>query len=215
MNSVAEKTPITESDAGTPVRSCRQLIGGDLQAWAKAWLADEHASGRIRRVDSVRLIWNQSGLRATLLYRLSHAIWRMRIPALPGILARLNLILYGFDVPPSIEIGPGLYVPHPVGMVIMATRIGANASLISNITIGMRNGPGFPTIGDNVFIGAGARVLGRIMIGDNVSIGANAVVLTDVPSGATAVGVPAKLVHRKPSEDGDNSDKVDGIRNVV
>ena len=74
----------------------------------------------------------------------------------------------------------------------MAERIGSGITLVSGVTIGMRNEQSFPVIGDNVYIGAGARVLGRIKVGSNVSIGANAVVLDDVPDHSVAVGVPAR-----------------------
>ncbi len=161
----------------------RALAAADIAAWSRLW-----GGG------AAKLVWNQCGLRATLLYRLSHALWRRRVPALPGMIARLNLSRHGLDIPPSVEIGPGLYVPHPVGTVVMARRIGAGVSLISAITIGMRGVHDFPTVGDGVFIGAGARVLGGITVGDGASIGANAVVLKDVPPGATAVGVPARIL---------------------
>ena len=172
----------------------RQLMAGDLRVWRRIWAEDRHEVGLTGLLQNARLVWNQCGLRATLLYRISHGLSKSRVPVLPGILSRLNIVLYGFDVPPSVEIGPGLYMPHPVGTVIMATRLGANVSLISSITIGMRNVYGFPTIGDGVFIGAGARILGDITIGDNANIGANAVVLQDIPAGATAVGVPARVL---------------------
>lgn len=171
-----------------------KLVKGDIGAWFKIWKPDWKPQDGIRLKDAVRLTWNYMGLRATLLYRLSHHLWRRRVPALPGILARLNITLHGFDVPCVVEIGPGLYVPHPVGTVIMANRIGANVTLISGITIGMRNNRAFPTIGNNVFIGAGARILGGITVGDNVNIGANAVVVKDLPPDCTAVGVPAKII---------------------
>ncbi|MBN9393166.1 MAG: serine acetyltransferase [Chloroflexi bacterium] len=140
------------------------------------------------------LIWNSMGLRATLLYRLSYFLRSKKVKAIPGILARLNITLHGLDIPSSVQIGPGLYIPHPVGNVVMARRIGANLSLIGSNTIGMRNTHAFPVLGDNVFMGAGARVLGDIVIGDNVNIGANAVVIQDLPSNCTAVGVPAKIL---------------------
>lgn len=176
-----------------PELSLLKLMESDVRAWAKIWQSDlaEDAPMGIKTIAG--LVWSYSGLRATLLYRLSRACKRNGIPLLHGILARLNITLHGFDVPATVKIGPGLYIPHPVGTVITAREIGANVTLISNITIGMRNEPIFPLIGDNVFVGAGARILGNLVIGDNVNIGANAVVLTDVPSGATAVGVPAKV----------------------
>ena len=87
------------------------------------------------------------------------------MPLLPGMLFRLNITLHGFDVPPATLIGPGLYVPHPVGTVLSAERIGANVTLISSITVGMRGEGEFPVIEDDVFVGAGARILGKVTVG--------------------------------------------------
>jgi serine O-acetyltransferase len=109
------------------------------------------------------------------------------------ILTNLNLSLHGFDMPPHIEVGPRLFVPHPVGTVVTARRIGSGVTLVSAITIGMRNESDFPVIGDGVYVGAGARILGNITIGDRAQIGANAVVLKDVPADHVAVGVPATI----------------------
>lgn len=190
------KIEVPEAD-GVARPALGRLTGGDILAWALIWCGPQAADGVTLR-DAVRLVWSQPGLRATLLFRVSHALWRSRIPALPGMVARLNLMLHGLDIPPSVEIGPGLYVPHPVGTVIMARRLGARVSLISGITIGMRATPDFPLLGDDVFVGAGARILGGIVIGDGANIGANAVVLKDVPPGATAVGVPARILAENP-----------------
>jgi serine O-acetyltransferase len=178
----------------------REGIARDIGAWKRIFAPTPSTNILVNSFRSASLIWNYCGLRATLLYRFGHALWKKRIPMLPGIISRANLTLHGFDVPSSVQIGPGLYVPHPVGTVIMAKRIGSNVSLISGITIGMRETPVFPTIGDNVFIGAGARVLGDITIGDNASIGANAVVLKDIPRGMTAVGIPAKIIKKRSNE---------------
>ena len=92
--------------------------------------------------------------------------------------------------------GPGLYLPHPWGIVVHArTQLGARCTIYHNVTIGEDNvGPGVPTIGDDVVIGAGAVLLGPIWVGDGARIGANAVVLRDVPPGATAVGAPARVL---------------------
>lgn len=192
------KSEVPEAD-GAARPALGRLMGGDILAWALIWCGPQAAGGVTLR-DAVRLVWNQSGLRATLLFRVSHALWRSHVPALPGMVARLNLMLHGLDIPPSVEIGPGLYVPHPVGTVVMAKRLGARVSLISGITIGMRATPIFPLLGDDVFVGAGARILGDIVIGDGANIGANAVVLKDVPPGATAVGVPARILSENPAE---------------
>ncbi|MGZ3599347.1 MAG: serine O-acetyltransferase [Ktedonobacterales bacterium] len=176
-----------------------QLISEDICAWKRTGFLGEGAKhSPLRFSEAVKLYWRFAGVRATVAYRLSHAAERHRIPLVPGILSRRNIRRYGLDIVPSVEIGPGLYIPHPVGTVIMARKIGARCSIISSVTIGMRNPPArFPIIGDDVTIGSGARILGPIAIGDNVQIGANAVVIDDIPDGSTAVGIPARLVRSK------------------
>ena len=114
------------------------------------------------------------------------------IPFFPGFTQRQIYARYGLEIVIGSEIGGGLYIAHPIGTVIAAKRMGENCSVIAAVTIGMRNEWAFPNIGDNVFIGAGARVLGGITIGDHAIIGANAVVISDIPAGTTAVGIPAK-----------------------
>lgn len=146
--------------------------------------------------DVLALLWRHPALWATMLHRMGHWCVAHRVRLLPSVLQKLNLLLFGLEIAPSTPIGPGLYIAHPSGMVIVAERIGANASFIHACTVGMRDGHDFPVIGDGVFVGAGARVLGRVRIGDGASIGANAVVLDDVPAHATAVGVPARIVSR-------------------
>lgn len=101
------------------------------------------------------------------------------------------MLLFGVEISCGMEIGRGLYLPHPYGTVLVAERIGANVTFIHAVTVGMRNEWEFPVIGDGVFVGAGARLLGGIKVGNGCSIGANAVVIRDVPAGALAVGVPA------------------------
>jgi len=99
----------------------------------------------------------------------------------------------GADIPVNARIGGGLLIPHPNGIVIHPEAvIGPNCLIFQQVTIGVANG--IPVIGGHVDIGAGAKVLGAIAIGDHARIGANAVVLTDVPAGATMVGIPAREV---------------------
>jgi len=169
------------------------LIRGDIAAWDAIW------SGRpgweantISLLGSLRLIWLFVGIRAALLYRISHHLHRKRIRALPNVIAQLNSVLHGIEIPPSVPIGPRLYIPHPYGTVVMAQRIGSDVTLVSNITIGLRKGRTVPCIGDRVYVGAGARILGDVSVGNDVSIGANAVVIEDVPDQSLAVGVPAR-----------------------
>jgi serine O-acetyltransferase len=146
---------------------------------------------RLGALDIVRLMWRYPPLWATAIYRVSSWFHRHGVRLLPTVCERLNMLLFGLEIGPSIPIGPGLYIAHPYGTVIIAERVGANASFIHAITVGMRGEYEFPSLGDGVFVGAGARVLGAITLGDGCSVGANAVVMIDVPAGMTAVGVPA------------------------
>lgn len=178
--------------------SVRQLIWEDAREWKRiGYLGFDKTEQPVRLRDVLRLLWTHVGLRATVWYRLSHAAHQRHIPLLPGMIARSNLRRYGLDIVSSVPIGPGLYIPHPVGAVVMATAIGSRCHLISGVTIGMRTVQAFPRIGDNVTVSAGARVLGDIYVGDGATIGANAVVITDVPDGATMVGAPARPTRPK------------------
>ena len=171
--------------------SLKELIRSDVDAWLNVWWP--HTRFQDRLVPGLRLLYTHPGFRATVIYRLSHHLHRKQVRILPSMLSRLNVTLYGLDIPSSVPIGPRLYIPHPVGTVVMAERIGHGVTLVSGITIGMRKEHAIPVIGNNVYVGAGARVLGGVRIGNNVSIGANAVVLKDVPDDSTAVGVPARV----------------------
>lgn len=103
-------------------------------------------------------------------------------------------VVTGADIPINSQIGGGFAIPHPNGIVIHpGAQIGPNCLFFQQVTIGMRGTEGVPTIGGHVDIGAGAKVLGGLHIGDHACIGANAVVLSDVPAGATAVGIPARV----------------------
>ena len=173
------------------------LFREDLQAWKRLGFLGGSPHAPVTLVDGIKLYWNYTGVRATFLYRLSHWCYRQRIPLIPSILWRRTIRRWGLDIVPSVPIGPGLYVAHPVGTVVMARGLGRNVSLITGITVGMRNSHEFPLIGNNVTIGAGARVLGGIVVADGATIGANAVVIDDVPPGVTMVGIPAKPVGQR------------------
>jgi serine O-acetyltransferase len=188
------RSSATNRAAGLPL-TMLDLFTEDLREWKRTGiLGDAGGDDVLRPSDVVKLLWGHNGVRATLVYRLSAEAKRLRIPIVPGMLARRNARRYGLDIVPSVPIGPGLYIAHTVGTVIMARAIGRNCHIISAVTIGMRDKHEFPVIGDGVVIGAGARVLGGIHLGDGAQIGANAVVICDVPARATAVGVPARLL---------------------
>jgi serine O-acetyltransferase len=118
-------------------------------------------------------------------------------PVVKFVLIRAGVKL-GMEIPSSTSVGEGLFIGH-FGTIIVngEATIGANCNLSHGVTIGQLNRgerAGCPTIGDNVFIGPGARILGRIVVGDDVAIGANSVVVDDVPDGAVVAGIPAKVV---------------------
>ncbi|MFZ0816991.1 MAG: DapH/DapD/GlmU-related protein [Candidatus Sulfotelmatobacter sp.] len=137
-----------------------------------------------------------------VLCRMSRAARLRHIPVLPELLTYLNIVIFGLEVTPRCEIGSGIFFPHPCGIVIGAWRIGANVTILQGVTLGAKqmdlifDASLRPEIGDNVMLGAGAKVLGGIRIGDNVTVGANAVVVDSVESNSTVVGIPArKLAH--------------------
>ncbi len=147
---------------------------------------------------TLRLLWQYMSLRAMLWYRFGSWCKERRIPMIPGLVQRFLLRFFGLEIWIGAKIGGGLYIAHPVGTVIAVQEMGENCTIVASVTTGMRNEWAFPRIGNNVFIGAGARVLGGIQVGDGAVIGANAVVIHDVPPGATAVGVPAKVIKQAP-----------------
>ena len=130
----------------------------------------------------------ETGYQAVVLYRIAHWFKSRGIPILGPLVARLNQLLTGVDIAPGAVIGPGLRISHGTGLVIGGyARLGRGALLLHGVTIGSPH-PGrvekMPVIGDNIFLGAGAKVIGDITIGDDVFIGVNAIVAQDVPSGS-------------------------------
>ena len=108
---------------------------------------------------------------------------------------RLWSVVTGADIPLNSRLGGGLLLPHPNGVVIHPqAEVGPNCLIFQQVTLGVGGRPGTPRIGGHVDIGAGAKILGGVVVGDHARIGANAVVLDDVPGGATAVGIPARVI---------------------
>jgi len=142
-----------------------------------------------------------SGLHAIILHRISHFLCLLKIPILPRFISQLARHFTGIEIHPGAKIGKGLFIDHGMGVVIGETSIlGDNVTLFQGVTLGgtgKEKGKRHPTLGNNVVVGAGAKVLGNITIGDNVVIGANAVVIKDVPADSTVVGVPGRIVKQE------------------
>ncbi len=148
----------------------------------------------------LRLLYQNPSLRAMAWFRLANALRSVGVRGTSSWTQRRLLRLYGLELSIGLQIGGGLYIAHPVGCVLHATSIGSNVTVISAVTFGTLEAGVWPTIGDDTFFGAGARVLGAITIGSGAKVGANAVVLHDVPARATAVGVPARVLERRVGE---------------
>ncbi|VAW11733.1 Serine acetyltransferase [hydrothermal vent metagenome] len=147
------------------------------------------------------------GLHATIAYRVSHVLWKYKLPIIPRMLSQIARFLTGIEIHPGASIGPGLFIDHGMGVVIGETAVlGKDVTLFQGVTLGgtgKETGKRHPTLGDNVVVGTGAKVLGNITIGKNSYVGANAVVLKNVPHNATIVGVPGLVT----KQDGKKLDK--------
>ena len=137
-----------------------------------------------------------SRLLAVVLFRLKRALQRRHVPLLPALLDRACIVFFNVNLGNYTEIDGGLYLPHGNVVVDGLVSIGRNCVIAPWVTIGTNGSVAGPQIGDDVFIGTGAKVLGAIRVGDRARIGANAVVLHDVPPDTTVVGIPARPVMR-------------------
>lgn len=140
------------------------------------------------------------GLQALFLHRIAHRLWGLKLPFIPRFISHVGRFLTGIEIHPGAAIGQGVFIDHGMGVVIGETAIIGNFCLIyQGVTLGgtgKESGKRHPTLGDNVVVGAGAKVLGNIQIGSNVRIGAGSVVLRGVPSDCTVVGIPGRVVYR-------------------
>ena len=139
-------------------------------------------------------------IHALISYRVAHYMYTKKLFFLARFISQLSRFFTGIEIHPGATIGRGLVIDHGMGVVIGETaEIGDDVLLYHGVTLGgtgKDKGKRHPTLGNNVVIGAGAKVLGPIYIGNNAKIGANSVVLKDVPEGATAVGIPAKNISK-------------------
>src|SRR3990167_1079516 len=149
---------------------------------------------------ALSVILTYPGLHALFYHRVSHALYQSKLYFLSRVLSQFARSLTGVEIHPGAVIGKGLFIDHGMGVVIGETAIlGENVTLFQGVTLGgtgKETGKRHPTLGTNVVVGTGAKVLGNITIGDNSYIGANAVVIKDVPTNATVVGVPGRITRQ-------------------
>jgi serine O-acetyltransferase len=143
---------------------------------------------------TLRLLYRHPPLRALAWFRFAQFCRKRGVRGVSSYVQRRLLRVYGLELAPKVPVGGGLYIAHPVACVLHARSIGANVTVIGKATFGTRNDAEWPTIGDEVFVGVGACVLGGITVGRRARIGANAVVLADVDADTTVVGAPAQPV---------------------
>lgn len=137
---------------------------------------------------------SHDGSQALLLSRLRQAAQRWHLPVVSSALRRVQTALFGIEIARGARLGEGVIFLHTVGVVIGGdSQVGDRVVFLGSNTLGSVDYRGYPRIGNDVIVGAGARILGPVTIGDGAQIGANAVVLTDVPPGAVAVGIPATV----------------------
>ena len=142
-----------------------------------------------------------SGFHALVMYRAAHALHKRGKPFAARFVSQSARFLTGIEIHPGATIGKGLFIDHGSGVVIGETAIvGDNCTIYQGVTLGgtgKETGKRHPTLGNNVMVGSGAKLLGNFTVGDNSKIAAGAVVLGDVPENSTAVGIPAKVVRKK------------------
>jgi serine O-acetyltransferase len=149
----------------------------------------------------MEVLTSYPGIKAVLLYRISHFFWKLGMPYVPRYLSEISRQLTGIEIHPGADIGNEFFIDHGGGVVIGETSvIGNNVTIFQGVVLGgvsMDPVKRHPTLGNNIVVGTGAKLLGPITIGDNVRIGANSVVVIDVPPNSVVVGVPGKIISRK------------------
>src|SRR5216110_1590343 len=139
------------------------------------------------------------GFHALLIHRLAHGLWRIKLRWLARFVSHVSRFLTGIEIHPGAKVGRRVFIDHGMGVVIGETaELGDDCTLYHGVTLGgttwRKKEKRHPTLGRNVVVGAGAKILGPILVGDDAKVGSNAVVVRDVPAGSTAVGVPARIV---------------------
>ena len=138
------------------------------------------------------------GLHAMIFHKVAHFLYRIKFPLLPRIISHISRLFTGIEIHPGAKIGNRFFIDHGKGVVIGETsEIGDDVIIYQGVTLGgtsTKKVKRHPTLGNNIVVGCGAKILGNVKIGDNCQIGANSVVIKDVPQNSTVVGIPARIV---------------------
>jgi serine O-acetyltransferase len=152
-------------------------------------------------VSTAEIVLTYSGVHAIINHRIAQWWWKHKVPFIPRAISQLSKFYTGIEIHPGAQIGKNIFIDHGMGVVIGETTvIGDNVTIYQGVTLGgtgKERGKRHPTLGNNVVVSAGAKVLGSITIGNNVIIGAGAVVVKPVPDDCTVVGVPGRIVRVK------------------
>jgi len=206
--------------------ACRERCGfGDLMVGLSRLpgIGKQAIDDLLSEVDAVRrrdpaarsnleVLLLYSGVHALIAYRVAHKLYVSKHYFPARLISQLARFATGIEIHPGAKIGKGLFIDHGMGVVIgETTEIGDNCTVYQGVTLGgtgKEQGKRHPTLGDNVMIGAGAKVLGPVTLGDNSKIASGAVVLRDIPAESTAVGIPAKVVRKGGRRVNDDMDQI-------
>ncbi len=170
--------------------------------WRDAVELAKATSGQSDPKHIAKVVLVTDSYRITALQRARSFARAIHVPLVNHALRVAQTALLGIEIGKDVTLGHGVWFVHPLGIVIGGdARVGNRVRFYGNNTVGTAKDNGYPTIEDDVWIGAGARILGPIRVGARARIGANAVVLTDVPADSVAVGVPAKIRPRRPDDE--------------
>ena len=149
---------------------------------------------------AVEVLLCYPGVHALALHRIAHRLWHAGLTTLARAVSHAGRFLTGIEIHPAARVGPGLFIDHGMGVVIGETaEIGENVTLLQGVTLGgtsLRREKRHPTLGDNVVVGAGAKIIGAFTIGENSRIGAGSVVVREVPPNSVVVGVPGRVTYK-------------------
>ena len=148
----------------------------------------------------LEILFCYPGVHALAIHRLAHALWTRRWTTAGRFVSHVGRFVTGIEIHPGARLGPGLFIDHGMGVVIgETTEVGENVTLLQGVTLGgtsLKKEKRHPTLGNNVVVGAGAKIIGAFMIGDGSRIGAGSVVVREVPPNSVVVGVPGRVTHR-------------------